>query len=319
MAYKVLIPQDITEAGKLYLTDRGYEIKVLKDSSEEAIIREVGDYDAILARTAVYTRKIFMSAKKLKVISRYGIGTDNFDVPAATELGIQITNAPIANTVSVAEHAMSLILACAKKLIIHDKAQKNGDYGSRDKLHSTELAGKTLGLIGCGHIGRIVARMAALGFNMNVIGYDAYMKQTQLPEYIKLYDDPDTVFKEADFVSLHIPATKDTLNFVDFEKLSMMKDTAILINCARGGVVNEEDLYKALRKHVIAGAGLDVFKQEPPEKDNPLFTLDNVIVSPHNAALSNEATDRMGIHAAQGIDEVLSGKVPTWPVNYLTN
>lgn len=317
MSYKVVIPQDITAAGRDYLKAHDCEVKVLQDSSVENICREVVDADALLVRTAPYPAEVFEAAKKLKVMARYGAGVDNIDLDAATKHGVQVCNAPIANSNSVAEHTFMLLLACAKNLIIQDKACRRGDFESRNRTKGVEVDGKTLGLIGCGHIGRLVAQKAALGFGMKVIGYDAYAKQENMPEYIQLMDTPQEVYRQADFLSLHVPLTPDTRNMVNKEVFAMMKPTAVVLNCARGGVINEADLYQAVVDGTIAGAGLDVFEDEPLNPKNPLYTLDKVIVTPHDAALTFEAADRMGLHAAQGIVEVLQGKKPTWPVNHL--
>ena len=314
MGFKVLIPQDITMAGKEWLVSRGDEVTVLEDASVESICSVVGDYDAILARTASYTREVLEAGIKLKVIARYGAGVDNIDCQAASELGIRICNAPVANSCSVAEHTITLLLACAKNLIVQDREARAGNYNSRNLLKSVELKGKTLGLIGCGHIGRMVAKKAYYGLEMEVIGYDAYLKQDQVPDYIHMKSDAEKILRNSDFISLHIPATAETVDFINMESLKMMKKSAVLLNCARGGVVREEDLFTALKEGVIAGAGLDVFKEEPADKENPLFSLENLIVSPHNAALTYDAMDRMGLHAAQGIDEVLQGKKITWAV-----
>ena len=190
-------------------------------------------------------------------------------------------------------------------------------FESRNRTKGVEVDGKTLGLIGCGHIGRLVAQKAALGFGMKVVGYDAYAKPENMPEYIQLVDTPEEVYRQADFLSLHVPLTPDTRDMVNKEVFAMMKPTAIVLNCARGGVINEADLYQAVVDGSIAGAGLDVFEDEPINPQNPLYTLDKVIVTPHDAALTFEAADRMGLHAAQGIVEVLQGKKATWPVNHL--
>lgn len=317
MAFKVLLPQDITAAGRDYLKENGCEVKVLEDCSVESICREVVDADALLVRTASYPAQVFDAARKLKVVARYGAGVDNIDIDAATKHGVQVCNAPIANSNSVAEHTMMLLLACAKNLIIQDKACRRGDFESRNRTKSIELEGKTLGLVGCGHIGQLVARKAALGFGMKVLGFDAYAKPENMPEYITLVSNVEDLYRQADFVSLHVPLTPETRNMVGASVFAMMKPTAIIISCARGGVVNEDDLYAAVTKGTIAGAGLDVFVDEPINPQNPLYTLDNVVVTPHNAALTFEAADRMGLHAAQGILEVLQGKKPTWPVNHL--
>lgn len=322
MSYKVLIPSDITSAGKEYLKEHDCEITVLDDSSVENICRNVADADAILARTEDYPAEVFEAAKKLKVIGRYGSGVDNIDLEAARRHGVQICYTPFANANSVAEHTMMLILACAKNAVLQDKACRAGDFASRNRNRGVELEGKTLGLIGCGNIGRLVAKKAAYGFDMKVIGYDAYVDPAKIPDYIQLKDCEDDIYREADFISLHVPLVKDTRRMIGKAALDKMKTTAYVINCARGGVIDEEALYDAVSSGRIAGAGLDVFESEildmgkPLDSESPLFTLEQIVVSPHNAALTIEACDRMGIHAAQGIVEVLTGRKPTWPVNY---
>lgn len=322
MSFKVLIPQDITDPGKDYLKEHGCEIEILDDHSVENICKHVVDADAILARTADYPAAVFEAGKKLKVIARHGAGVDNFDIDAATAHGVWVCRAPIANSNSVAEHTMMMILACAKNTILQDKACRAADYNSRNRVKGMELEGKVLGLIGCGHIGQLVAKKAAYGFGMKVVGYDAYADPAKLPDYIELKDNMDDVYKEADFVSLHVPLNDETRGMVNKDVMEhKMKNTAYVINCARGGIVDEKDLYDAVTSGAIAGAGLDVFVAEiedpnrPLDPECPLFKLDKVVVSPHNAALTKEAADRMGLHAAQGIIEVLTGKVPTWPVN----
>lgn len=314
MSFKVLIPQDITDAGKNYLREHDCEVTVLSDSSVESICAAVKDADALLVRTASYPAEVFDAAGKLKVVARYGAGVDNVDLEAAARHGVQVCNAPFANSNSVAEHTVTLMLACAKNLILQDHACRTGDFESRNRTKGVELDGKVLGLIGCGHIGRLVAQKAALGFGMKVIGYDAYAKQKEMPEYLTLLDRAEDVYQEADFLSLHVPLTPSTKHMVDKTVMNRMKTGAVILNCARGGVVNEADLYEAVKSGKLAGAGLDVFADEPIDPRNPLYTLDRVIVSPHNAALTVEAADRMGLHAAQGIVEVLTGKNPTWPV-----
>ncbi len=318
MSYKVLIPQDITDAGKEFLRGQGYEVVLGSAHDEQTIIREVADCDAILARTAPYTRAILEAGKKLKVIGRFGAGVDNIDVAAATELGIQVVNAPIANSNSVAEHTVALILACAKNIPTMDERARDGRWDDRNTLKSREVAGKTLALVGLGHIGRLVAKKAADGLDMNVIAYDAYLPADKFPADITRETSLDNIFAHADFVSLHIPATPETKGMVNKSLLSKMRKSAYLINCARGEVVNEADLFTALSENWIAGAAVDVLAQEPPELSNPLLTLQNIIVTPHNAALTYEAMDLMGLHAAKGIVQVLSGEQPTWPVNKLS-
>lgn len=317
MPYKVLIPQDITNAGKAYLRECGYEVIVGSGHDEDTIVREVADCDALLVRTAQYTARILHAGRNLKVIARFGAGFDNIDIPAANELGIQITNAPVANSNSVAEHTIALILACAKNLIAMDRRVRDGRWDDRNRIMSSEVAGKTLGLVGLGHVGRLVAKKAGDGLGMNVVAYDAFLPPEKFPAEILRETSLECLFANADFVSLHIPSTPETKGSVNRRLLSKMRPTAFLINCARGEVVNETDLYAALSENWLAGAAVDVMSKEPPDAGAPLLRLENLTVSPHNAALTNEAMDMMGLHAAKGIDEVLKGLPPTWPVNTL--
>jgi D-3-phosphoglycerate dehydrogenase len=217
----------------------------------------------------------------------------------------------------VAEHTVAFLLACAINLVYMDRQAKTGNWNERNRVKNTEVEGKVLGLIGLGRIGRGVAKKASFGLGMKVIGYDAYTDKGSLPDYIETVDDWKEVYARADFVSLHVPATPETKNSVNKDCFALMKQSAYLINCARGEVVNEADLNDALDQKRIAGAALDVLCSEPPDQNNPLLMQERLILSPHNGALTYEALDFMGLHAAIGIDEVLSGKTPSWPVNQI--
>ena len=314
-AYKVLIPQDIMEEGKDYLRERGYEVKMGSGITVEDISRDVADCDAILARTAPFPAEVLQAGKKLKVIGRHGVGVDNIDVKKAEEMGIWVTNAPESNSNTVAEHALGLIVALAHNIVRSDKAFRAGDFEIRNRVKGNDLEGKVLGVLGMGKIGRLVAQKAFYGLGMKILGYDPYLKAGDFPEWVTKVDTWDEIFKSADFVTIHIPATPKTKKSIGAKEFGMMKKSAYVINAARGEVVDEPALVQALENGEIAGAGLDVFEEEPPVKDHPFFSMDNVVVTPHNAALTTECMIRMATHAAQGIDEVLSGKKPTWPVN----
>ena len=315
MNFRVLIPQDITQAGKKYLIENDCEIKVLDNYSVENICKNVSDCDAILARTANFTKEVFECGKKLKVIARHGVGYDNIDIEEATRHHVQVCYTPEANSESVAEHTIALILACAKKIVYMDKVTKNGQWNLRNEVHPMNVSGKTLGIIGYGRIGCDVAKKAALGLGMQVLVFRHHLGINDLPDYVRECNDLDEIFKESDFVSIHASLSEKTIKMVSREKLWMMKPSAFLINTARGAEVDEAALYQALKEGIIAGAGLDVLEMEPAPKENPLFQLNNVIVSPHNAALTQESMDKMGLDAAKGIVEVLYGKKVTWPVN----
>lgn len=315
MPGKVLIPQDVSACGKDFLLEKGYKIKMGTGEDEASIIRDVVDCDAILARTAPLTKRVMDAGKKIKVISRAGVGVDSIDCAYAAEKGIWVTNAPTSNKVSVAEQTIFLILSCAKNARIVDTEMRKGNYDVKNQVLGQEVRGKVLGLLGLGRIGQEVGKMAARGLEMKVIGYDPYVnKDTLLPE-IKVVAEKEEVLKTSDYVSLHFPCTAETINSIGMKEFEMMKDSAFLINSARGELVREKELIEALKHQVINGAGLDVTVKEPIEMDNELLELRNAVITPHYAAMTVEARDRMAYYAAFGIDEVLSGKRPTWSVN----
>lgn len=316
---KVLIPQEIAAAGKDFLRSKGYKLKIGSGFDEETIVREVGDCQAILCRTYPITRKIMESGADLKVISRHGVGVNLIDLTAATELGIQVTNAPLSNMEAVAEHIMALILACCKQISLMDHYVRNGQWEQRNNSYLSELGGKTIGIIGMGRIGQSLAKKCALGFDMRVLTYTASGSKPGLPDYIEFMDSMEKVFAQADIISLSLPAKADTESLIDLQLFRLMKKNAIFINCARGEIVNQADLYTALQTGVIRCAGLDVLWDEPPQPDNKLLSLKNVVFTPHSAALTVESTDKMSLHAAIGIHEVLSGQTVSWPVNKLNN
>lgn len=301
------------QEGKDYLTERGYEIKMGSGIEVADIVRDVQDCDAILARTAPFPKEVIEAGEKLKVVARHGVGFDNIDIKRAEELGIWVTNAPESNSNTVAEHTMLLILGLARKILVVTREFKAGNFAVRNQQRGMDVEGKVLGIVGMGKIGRLVARKA-LAFDMKIIGYDPFLKPEDFPEGVSSVDW-DTLFSTADFISLHMPATEETRNIVGAKEFDAMKPTAFLVNAARGEIVDEGALIDALTAGKIGGAGLDVFSSEPPPNDSPLLTLDNVLATPHNAALTEECMRRMAVHAAMGIDDVLNGRAPKWPVN----
>ena len=313
MKYKVLIPQEVSVKAINYLEANDCECICLHDCSVENMCKYVGDCDAILARTADFNQVVLEKGIKLKIVARHGAGLDNIDLDYAREKGIVITNTPGANSNSVAEHTIALMLACAKNIPYFDKITREGDWVKRDTEKTIDVSGKTLGLIGFGRISGLVAKKAALGFDMNVLVYRTH-RDTPLPEYIQEAENMEEVLSQSDFVSFHMPLRPDTENIINKETLGLMKESAYFINMARGVNVDEDALYDILKSHKIAGAAIDVFKMEPPGADNKLFELDNLIVSPHNAAHSYDSMDRMAYNAATEIIKVLNGKKPQWQV-----
>lgn len=314
MGYKVLIPQKIVAEGEKFLLDRGYEIMTSDGITIDALKAAVVDCDAILARTAEFPAEVLEAGKKLKVIGRHGVGVNNIDVSAATRLGIQVVFTPQANSNTVAEQTLSSLLALSRNLLYIDRQFRQGNWEIRNKMQGTDLAGKTLGIAGLGRIGTLVAKKAN-AFDMKILAYDPYLDSSKFPDYVTRVNSLEEVFSQSDFVTLHMPFEKKLIGKAHFD---LMKPTAYFVNLSRGEVVFENELIEALQTRKIAGAALDVFEPEPPDMvNNPLFKMDNVILTPHNAALTKESTMRMAVHAAQGIDDVLNGKIPSWPVNKL--
>lgn len=314
MSYKVLIPQDIAIQGKEYLLERGYLIKMGSGATEEDLIHDVADCDAILLRTATVTRAVLEEAPSLKVVARHGAGYNNVDLEAAAELGIWVTNAPDSTTNSVAEFTIGAMIAAAKNTFLLSSKMKEGNFFYKNNHKGVDLIGKTLAIIGFGRIGREVARKAHLAFDMKVIAYTPNVKLETVPDYVTMVGW-ETAFSQGDFVSLHMPLTSSNRGMVDAGVFDRMKRTAYFINCARGEVVKEEDLIEAVRQEKIAGVFMDVFMQEPPAIDNPLLAMEQVIATPHMASNTEECMTLMAVQAASQIDLVLSGQTPTWPVN----
>jgi D-3-phosphoglycerate dehydrogenase len=312
---KVLIAQPIYEEGINLLLKQGFEVRKLSDHSIETLKREITDVDAILVRDAHVSREVIECAKNLKIISRHGAGLERIDMEAANEMGIRVTRTPIANSVSVAEHALAMMLALSKNLLRIDRENRNGNFNIRHDLYGFELMGKTLGILGMGNIGSRLAKRALYGLEMRVVGYDPHVDPDLLDEKIVLADNWYNVLRVGDFVTLHLPLNNDTIGLIGLEQFKLMKKTAFFINCARGPIVKEQDLVVALEQGFIAGAGIDVYDPDPPVADHPLFAMDNVIVTPHTAAHTHEAMRNMAVQAAQGIIEVLTGKPPTWGAN----
>lgn len=311
---KVLIVQPIAIEGVEALEKEGFELIHLTDSSPENIKKNIVHVDGLLVRSAIISREIMEKANMLKVISCHGAGVDHIDVKAATEMGIVVTNGPTANTSSTAELSIGLMLALARNILQASKTIREGGFRNRDSFLGIELNTRTLGIIGLGKIGRHVSQIAANGFRMKVLGYDPFVFQGEVSPTVELTRDWDRIFKESDFISLHLPLNKKTEGCIGMKEFKMMKKTAFLVNTARGAIIREEELVTAIQEGIIRGAGLDVFVHEPPSMDNPLFTLPNTILTPHIGSHSKDAFKRMAIHAAQGIIEVLNHRKPTWPV-----
>ncbi|AEE96505.1 hydroxyacid dehydrogenase [Mahella australiensis] len=311
---KVLLPERIIDEGLELLKDKA-EIIITKDASEQSIIDEVSDTFAIILRSkAKITRSIIEAAPKLKVISRTGAGYDNVDVQAATEHNVMVCNLPGINTVAVAEHTISLMLALLKQLPKMDLYVRNGQWGKRSEFISEEAFGKTIGIVGLGKIGReVMFRCKSMG--MHVLVYDPYVENALKDNDIRFCNDVETLFTQSDVITLHVPNIPENKKMVDEHLIRLMKPTAYIINTSRGEVIDQGALTSALKEHRIAGAGLDVFAQEPIEQDDPLLTLDNVILTPHAAALTKESGIKMTVEAVKQVIDCLEGRIPPYIVN----
>ncbi|WP_276834682.1 hydroxyacid dehydrogenase [Megasphaera stantonii] len=305
---KVVISHRLHDDGMAVLEKAGVEVVITNSGDPKDMLPELKDADGVIIRIGSIDRETMEQCPNLKVIGRPGVGVDDVDVEAATELGIPVVIAPGANTRSVAEHAMAMMFACAKDMMRSDKEMRKGNFGIRSSYKAFELLGKTLGLIGYGHIGSVFADMAK-GIGMNVIVYDPFVKKEAVEEKGYGYrEDMRDVLKEADVVSLHTPLTPQTRNMIGEAELKLMKKDGILINCARGGIVDEEALNKALDENWIHSAGTDVVVHEPIDPADPIFSHDNIVVSPHMAGQTREAASGVATLAVEGTVAVINGE-----------
>jgi len=306
MRMKVLVAAPLHEKAIDVLKKAGFEVIYEEYPSEERLVELVKDVDAIIVRSKPrVTRRVIESAPKLKVIARAGVGLDNIDLEAAKERGIKVVNSPGASSRSVAELVFGLLFAVARRIAFADRRMREGVWAKKQCL-GTELEGKTIGIVGFGRIGYQVAKIAN-AFGMRVLLYDPYPNEERSKEVGGKFVDLETLLSESDVVTLHVPLVEQTYHLINEERLRLMKSSAILINAARGAVVDTEALVKALREGWIAGAGLDVFEEEPLPKDHPLTKLDNVVLTPHIGASTVEAQMRAGVQVAEQIVEILKG------------
>ena len=315
---KVLLPQPIEKEAISLLEATNFEIVLALDKKPETIVPLLKGVQAAILRTGIiFSRELMNHADDLWVISRTGAGVDNVDVAAATEMGILVTCIPGANTNSVVEHALALIFALAKYLPLMDREVRKDNFDIRFKNIPRDLRGKTLGVIGLGRIGSELARICYQAFGMSILGHDPYLTSEAKAIFQGWVEfcDMERLFRESDVISIHIPLLPFTQKLIGAREFGWMKADAFLINTSRGGVLDEEALIQYLREKRIAGAGLDVFAQEPLEKDNPLKELDNVILTPHTAALTRECVIRLAMEAAKAVIDVHHGKRPEGIVN----
>ncbi len=301
---KVLIADDLSPAAVAVFQDRQVEVEVRTGLNEAELLEIIGYYDGLAVRSATkVTAKVLAAARNLKVVGRAGIGVDNIDVPAATNQGVVVMNTPFGNSVTTAEHAIALMMALARRLPAADRSTRAGKW-EKSKFMGMELAGKMLGLVGCGNIGSIVADRAH-GMKMRVIAYDPFLGPERAQDLGIEKVELDELLARADIISLHTPLNEQTRNILSAQALAKTKPGVRIINCARGGLVDEHALYDAIRSGHVAGAALDVFAKEPA-KESPLFELDQVVVTPHLGASTAEAQEKVALQIAEQMADYLT-------------
>ena len=305
---KVLISDKLSPAAVQIFRDRGVDVD-FKPGLKPAELREIiGEYDGLAVRSATkVTREVLDAAPRLKVVGRAGIGVDNVDVTSATARGVVVMNTPFGNAITTAEHAIAMMFALARQIPEASASTKAGKW-EKNRFMGVELTGKTLGLVGCGNIGSIVADRAN-GLRMKVVAYDPFLSEKRALELGVEKVELDALIARADIVTIHAPYTEQTKNILSRERIFAMKKGARLINCARGGLVDEAALFEALKSGHLAGAALDVFETEPAT-ESPLFGLENVVCTPHLGAATTEAQENVALQVAEQMsDFLLTGAV----------
>ena len=310
---RVLVTEEIAESGLQELRNAGHEVDVRLGLSPDALIEAIAGAHALIIRSATQVdAPTLEAAKELLVVGRAGIGLDNVDVAKATELGVMVVNAPQSNILSAAEQTMALLLAQARNIPQAHSALKNGKW-ERSKWEGVELYGKTLGVVGLGKIGALVAQRA-LAFGMHLVSYDPYISEERARHMGVELVTLESLLKQSDFITIHLPKNKETTNLLNAESLKTTKVGVRIINVARGGIVNEEDLAEAIRSGHVQGAALDVFAKEPTT-ESPLFELPSVVVVPHLGASTAEAQDKAGVTIAEQVQLALAGDFVPFAVN----
>jgi len=314
MAPRVLISDKLSPAAVAIFKERGVDVDVKPGLDKDELAKIIGDYDGLAIRSATkVTAKLLEHAKKLKVIGRAGIGVDNVDIPAATARGVIVMNTPFGNSITTAEHAIALMFALARQIPAADASTQAGKW-EKNRFMGVELTGKTLGIIGCGNIGSIVASRG-IGLKMHVVAYDPFLSEERAAEIGVEKVELDDLLKRADVITLHTPMTAQTKNILSAEAIAKTKKGVRIVNCARGGLVDEVALRAALDAGHVAGAAFDVFVEEPATK-NPLFGCPNVVATPHLGASTNEAQENVALQVAEQMSDYLVRGAITNAVNF---
>ena len=313
MNKKVLAADGISPKG-IELLQQEFDVDVRDKISAEELLEIIPEYDALMVRSASkVTAEVIERAKKLKIIGRAGVGVDNIDIPAATAKGIIVINSPGGNTIAATEHTMAMMLALSRNIPIANETMQKGEW-NRKKYVGVELRGKTLGVIGMGRIGAGVAKRA-MAFDMNVIAYDPYINEERAKSLGVAIGTLDDVITKADFITVHMPLTPETRGMIGMEQMKKMKEGVRLINCARGGIIVEEDLAEAVKAGIVAGAAIDVFTSEPVGADHPLVGVPGIILTPHLGASTVEAQIGVSLDVSKGILAALKGEPVATAVN----
>jgi len=322
---RILLVERIHQAGEAMLAQKA-ELVYPQPQNLEGILAAIGDCNALVVRNTKITRQIMEAAPKLAVIGRHGVGYDTVDIAAAADLGIPIVYTPAANTESVVEISIGFIICLGRKIVEAHASMQSEELLSdtvtmaimtRQKgLINADLWGKTLGVVGVGRIGSAVSSRMNAAFNMRVLGYDPYVDAEKLAGYgVQKMDRLEEMLPRCDFVAVHCSGSAETRHLINARTLALMKPGAYLINTARGTIVDEAALIEALQRKQIAGAAVDVYDPEPPRPGNPLLHMENVIVTPHFCAMTEESLYNMATMVAQGVLDVLEGRRPQYPVN----
>ena len=311
---KILAADGVSPKGIEILRNEGYEVVVKDKLPADELLAIIGEYDALIVRSASkVTKEVLEAGKNLKIIGRAGVGVDNIDVAEATARGIVVINSPGGNTIAATEHTMGMMLAMARHIPIANETTQKGEW-NRKKYVGVELRGKTLGIVGLGRIGAGIAKRAQ-AFEMDVIGYDPYVTEDRAKAMGVRLASLDDIVAESDFITVHMPLTAETRNMFNKDNLHKMKKGVRLINCARGGIINEQDLADAVKEGIVAGAAIDVFTSEPMPADHPLLGLPGVVLTPHLGASTVEAQIGVSIDVAEGIRAHLKGEPVMTAVN----
>ncbi len=314
---RVLVSDKLSETAVNIFRERGIDVDFQPDlgKDKDGLYNVIDQYDGLAIRSATkVTGKLVEKAKKLKVVGRAGIGVNNVEIPAASRKGIIVMNTPFGNSITTAEHAISLMFAVARQIPAADASTQAGKW-EKSKFMGVEITNKTLGLVGCGNIGAIVAERA-IGLKMKVIAFDPFLSEERAKTLGVEKVELDELLPRADFITLHVPKTDKTAKMINADAIAKMKDGVRIVNCARGGLVDESALAEAIKAGKVAGAGLDVFEIEPIRKNHPFIKLENIVLAPHVGSSTKETRGKMAEITVKNLILGINGKKPIYSIGY---